>query len=158
MKKIKKPRLRADMNISEKTFTSKSPDQTREIAACLASGIREGDTVALSGELGAGKTCFAQGLGWGLGVNKKTYLSSPTFTIVKEYQGKFKIFHIDLYRLSGPDEFLEAGGAEYLAQDAVAIIEWPEKIGGEISGKRIFHITIEAVSSSERKITVRSGD
>ncbi len=146
------------MNISERTFTSKSPEQTREIAGSFASELREGDTVALSGELGSGKTCFAQGLGWGLGVNGRTYLSSPTFTIVKEYEGKFKIFHIDLYRLSGPDEFFEAGGAEYLAEDAVAIIEWPEKIGGEISGKRIFNITIEALSSSERKITIRSGD
>ncbi len=147
-----------DSNIFKPQTVTKSPRQTAEFAEEFAENLRPGDVVALEGELGAGKTCFAQGLGWGLGIDRNTYLTSPTFTIIKEYRGKTGIFHIDLYRVEGPQEALDAGCGEYMGSDGVCIIEWPEKLAGLLKGERIFRITIEILSENERKITIRAGD
>ncbi len=146
------------MTTFKNPIRTKSPEETRAFAERFAKSLKPGDIVALTGKLGAGKTCFAQGLGWGLGVDRKVYLSSPTFTLVKEYSGVLKIFHMDLYRLSGPGEFFDSGCGDYLAGEGVTIIEWPEKIEGELPDEKTIRVKLEAVSPDERKITIYAGD
>jgi len=84
--------------------------------------------ITLSGDLGAGKTTFCQGLGLGLETEDPAAIVSPTFTLANEYQGVVDIFHLDLYRLESPQEFAEAGLEDYLARPGLTVVEWPEKM------------------------------
>ena len=105
---------------------STSSNQTMNIAKTLAKYLSKGDTVVLTGELGSGKTKFTEGFLAYYGLEEE--ISSPTFTIVNEYDAeKFKIFHFDLYRLEDVDEFYAIGGDEYL-QNGLCIFEWGEMI------------------------------
>lgn len=103
---------------------------TRALGAKLAVKLRAGDAVALEGNLGAGKTTLARGLIQAL-LGKDEPVPSPTFTLVQTYtqgDGKPAVWHFDLYRLSHPDELVEIGWEEALA-DAIALVEWPERAG-----------------------------
>lgn len=104
--------------------STKSAEDTRELAAQLASVARAGDVVLLSGELGAGKTTFTQGFGAGLGVEDA--ITSPTFTLVQVYPGRLKVVHVDVYRLDLLQEIIDLGLPELLDDGAVALIEWGE--------------------------------
>lgn len=107
-------------------FTSHSSDETMEFASKLASKLHIGDVVVLSGELGAGKTKFTEGFLKYFGLDKE--ISSPTFNIVNEYKkDDTKIYHFDVYRLEGVDEFYAIGGEEYFSS-GICIIEWGELI------------------------------
>ncbi len=105
-------------------LTSKSEEETREIAEKLAPLLKAGDVIGLSGDLGAGKTRFAQGLARGLSVPESVYVNSPTFTIVNEYPGRLPMYHFDLYRISHPDELYEIGWEDYTAGQGVCLVEW----------------------------------
>ena len=90
------------------TFKTTSPEQTERFGYELAKSLVAGDVIALTGDLGAGKTCLTRGISGGLG--STSHVSSPTFTIVNEYEGgRLMLFHFDTYRLSGPDDFLMSG-------------------------------------------------
>ena len=104
--------------------STKSAEDTRELAAQLASVARPGDVVLLSGELGAGKTTFTQGFGSGLGVEDA--ITSPTFTLVQIYPGRLKLVHVDVYRLEMLQEVIDLGLPEMLDDGGVALIEWGE--------------------------------
>lgn len=112
-----------------RTLKSHSLEETEAFAASLAKELQPGAVIALFGELGAGKTAFARGFARGLGI--KETVSSPTFTIVQEYalaKGNW-LFHLDLYRIAGPDAALAFGIDEYLTdKSAYTLIEWPERI------------------------------
>ena len=124
-----------------KTFESSSRDDTFEYARKLAENAKHGDIFCLSGDLGVGKTVFAQGFGTGLGVTEA--MSSPTFTIVQEYtEGRIPLYHFDVYRVGDVDEMEETGFYEYAGGDGVALIEWAELIE-EIIPKDAIWITIE---------------
>ena len=111
-------------------LSSGSADETRAIGRRLARGLRAGDVVLLHGDLGAGKTTFAQGVAAGLGIAGA--VQSPTFTLVNEYDGPIRLYHLDLYRLSGSAETAGLGYEEYLAPaDGVSLVEWPER-GGDL--------------------------
>jgi tRNA threonylcarbamoyl adenosine modification protein YjeE len=98
------------------------------VAAEVAGSLRPGRVVALHGDLGAGKTSFVQGLCFALGLHRP--VTSPTFTLSTEYPTpRFKFVHMDLYRLSGPDDLLAIGFPEYLETGAVVAVEWPERAG-----------------------------
>ena len=102
---------------------TKSPDDTRELAAALAPHVRPGDMILLAGDLGAGKTVFAQGISRALGVERP--VTSPTFTLIHEYDGRdLRIMHADLYRLDRLQEVLDLGIGELIDDDAVALVEW----------------------------------
>ena len=102
---------------------TKSPDDTRELAAAVAGLVRGGDIVLLAGELGAGKTCFTQGFGRALGVDEQ--VTSPTFTLLRPYDGThLQLLHADVYRLEHLQEIVDLGITEQVDGDAVAVIEW----------------------------------
>lgn len=101
------------------------PEQTRALAAALAPLLRDGDLLVLTGDLGAGKTCFTQGLGRGLGVADR--VTSPTFTILAEYEGRLPLHHLDAYRLAGPDEAGDLDLPELL-EAGVTVIEWGDRL------------------------------
>lgn len=103
-----------------------SAEQTGALAASLTAVVTAGDLIVLSGDLGAGKTAFAKGFGAALGVEEP--ITSPTFTLVREYQGRLKMYHLDVYRLDQIEEALDLGLAELLDDEAVTLVEWGESI------------------------------
>ena len=108
------------------TVTTYSVDETRIVGAALAPTLLPGDVVSLSGDLGAGKTAFVQGLAAALGVTRQ--VTSPTFTIVHEYAGRYPIVHLDVYRLNSFQEILDLGFEEYMDGGAIVLVEWGEAI------------------------------
>ncbi len=108
------------------TIITKSPDETKNLGKEIGKLVKPGDLLAFYGELGAGKTCFIQGISWGLEV--KDYVTSPSFTIINEYKGKIPIYHFDLFRLNNAEEILELGYEEYFYGEGLTVIEWAEKI------------------------------
>lgn len=133
-------------------YTSSSVDQTQSIAEKLSSELRAGDCLCMYGDLGAGKTAFVQGLAKGLGVSD--YVNSPTFTIVNEYEGRFMLYHFDVYRISDPDEMFDIGFDEYLNNDGICVIEWAELIEDILPEHRCnIHITKEN-DDNTRKIKI----
>jgi tRNA threonylcarbamoyladenosine biosynthesis protein TsaE len=117
--------------ISANEWTSKSPDQTRFIAAGLATSLIAGSVIKLVGDLGAGKTEFVKGLATGL--NYRNVVTSPTFTLVQEYRGgRLPLFHMDLYRLNEEAELDEIGFEDYLRAGGICAIEWADKFPGRM--------------------------
>ncbi len=110
----------------EKEITTRSPEETEQVAAELAAALRGGAVIALYGDLGAGKTCFIRGLARGLGVTRIVH--SPTFTLINEYAGRLTLFHMDLYRIRDADEALDFGLDDYIFGDGLCAIEWAEKV------------------------------
>ena len=108
------------------TIITNSPEETKKIGKEVSKLARPGDLLAFYGELGAGKTCFIQGISQQLEV--KDYVTSPSFTIINEYQGKIPIYHFDLFRLNSAEEILELGYEEYFYGEGLTVIEWAEKI------------------------------
>jgi len=106
--------------------TSSSEAETRALGKEFGSDLSVGDVVALVGELGAGKTQFVKGVAEAFGVSPED-VSSPTFTIAHEYEGRIPVYHLDLYRLSGPAELQQSGVEEYFDMDGVCLVEWPER-------------------------------
>jgi len=107
------------------TIITKSPEETKNLGEEVGKLAKPGDLLAFYGELGAGKTCFIQGISQELEV--KDYVTSPSFTIVNEYQGKIPIYHFDLFRLNA-EEILELGYEEYFYGEGLTVIEWAEMI------------------------------
>ena len=106
-------------------FTA-SADETKQLAAAIAELTRAGDLILLAGDLGAGKTAFAQGFGAALGIEER--ITSPTYTLVSQYQGRLELNHLDVYRLDQVDEVLDLGLAEMLDDGGVTLIEWGDTI------------------------------
>ena len=118
-----------------------SPEETWALASELAGELPAGTVIALHGELGAGKTCFIQGLAVALGIDDP--ITSPTYTLIGEYEGRLPLHHIDLYRLSGPAEALGLGLEEYFDANGITAIEWAERAEGLLP-PGLLHIRIEA--------------
>lgn len=129
------------------------PEKTREIARRLGGMLGPGDVICLYGELGAGKTCFVQGLARGMGI--ATRVNSPTFTIVKEYPGETPLYHFDVYRLASADELFDVGFDEYLAGDGVCVIEWADRIAPALPGERL-DVELRVLSPGEREVILRA--
>jgi tRNA threonylcarbamoyladenosine biosynthesis protein TsaE len=108
------------------TIRTGSPDATRAVAAAIGSLLEPGDVVSLVGDLGAGKTAFAQGLAHGLGVAGP--VTSPTFTIVQEYEGRLSVAHVDVYRLDTLQDLYDLGWDELIDDGRVTIVEWGDLI------------------------------
>jgi tRNA threonylcarbamoyladenosine biosynthesis protein TsaE len=133
-----------------RSVTTHSEEETAGVAHALAAGLRAGDVLLLSGDLGAGKTAFVRGLADGLGIPPGE-VSSPTFTIVHEYRGgRLPLYHADLYRLDRAAT--EDLGLEEMGADGVLAIEWPDRLTHDLPGATL--ITIETVDESTRRIGV----
>lgn len=105
---------------------SHSPEDTEDIGARLAEQLEPGAVVAFTGDLGAGKTAFTRGLARGLGIPDR--ITSPTFTIVNEYEGAIPLFHFDMYRLNGSEDLFDIGWEDYLSRGGVCAVEWSEQV------------------------------
>lgn len=116
-------------------LASWSPGATRQLAAGLSEVSAPGDVVCLWGDLGAGKTVFAKGFGYGLGVVDT--ISSPTFVLMAEYAGRLPLFHIDLYRLGSATEVLDGGLLDDRQGSGVVLMEWPDRLGDALPGDRL---------------------
>ncbi|HEY1790653.1 MAG TPA: tRNA (adenosine(37)-N6)-threonylcarbamoyltransferase complex ATPase subunit type 1 TsaE [Verrucomicrobiae bacterium] len=135
---------------------SHSPAETETLGENFGRAAKQGWVIALSGDLGAGKTQFVKGLARGLGISARVH--SPTFMLVAEYAGgRLKLFHLDLYRLETAEEILSAGIEEYLQPDGVAVIEWAERLEGSQSrltpATTTKKVQIEILSETDRRIT-----
>lgn len=126
-----------------------TPEETIRIGKELGESVRENTVIALSGDLGAGKTTLVKGIALGLGIAEE--ITSPTFIIICEYSGRLPLYHIDLYRISGEDEFLDLGAEEMFYQGGVTVIEWSERILGILPPECI-RITIAYNSDPSKRI------
>ena len=131
-----------------------SPEETEALAASLAVRLGPGDVVAVSGELGAGKTTFVRGAARALGVTGP--VASPTFTIGHRYEAPVPVAHLDLYRLAGLDPE-EWGDLEPYFDGTIAFVEWPEHGGAWFQSVRAA-VSLEHVDESHRRITIHSED
>lgn len=116
-------------------ITTACAAQTRQVAGALADVVDDGDLIVLAGDLGAGKTCFTQGLGAGLGIDDR--ITSPTFTLANRYSGRLVLHHLDVYRLDDLSETLDLDLPELL-ESGVTVIEWGEQIAPVLPG----HLTV----------------
>ena len=123
------------INIETNSF-----EETVEFGRKLGSILKPGDVICLSGDLGTGKTALTNGIAKALGIN--SYITSPTFTLVNEYQGKYTLYHFDVYRIADPDEMFDIGFDEYINGEGITIIEWGELISG-ILPSEIIYLTIK---------------
>ena len=117
-------------------YLSHSETETEAAGQALAAKLRPGDVVAYRGDLGAGKTAFTRGLARGLGCHDR--VTSPTFTIVNEYEGPTPLFHFDLYRLGGEEELWDIGWEDYLARNGVCAVEWSEIAPGALPENTVY--------------------
>lgn len=136
------------------TYISRSEAETEAIGEKFAEGLASGAVVAMYGDLGAGKTAFVRGMARGMGLTCR--VSSPTFTIVNEYEGERELIHFDMYRLESSDELFEIGWEDYLARGAVCAVEWSEKVEDAFFGDEIV-VRIDKLGDNERRITIGEG-
>jgi tRNA threonylcarbamoyladenosine biosynthesis protein TsaE len=142
-----------DTSTSAQERHSAGVEETESIAAELARGLAPGAVVALTGDLGAGKTAFARGMARALRVREPVH--SPTFTLVNEYHGDRTLYHIDLYRLAGAREAEGIGLDEYLEGDGITVIEWAERAAGLLPPRTVRVELLPGPRPDERTIRIR---
>jgi tRNA threonylcarbamoyladenosine biosynthesis protein TsaE len=143
------------MNLPGLVIT-RSAAETRALGRDLAARLTPGEVVALVGDLGSGKTCLAQGICEGLGVPDP--VTSPTFILINEYQGRIgtravPVYHLDLYRLADAGELEDLGAEEYLYGNGICLVEWAERAAALLPAQR-WEIRLEQAGAEERRITV----
>ncbi len=138
--------------MKEQEFISSSVEETISIGFRFSEHLKPGDVVCLDGDLGAGKTHFVKGVGSYFGVNEDT-VSSPTFTLIHEYQGRIPVYHLDCYRLEDEREALEIGAEEYFYGEGISLVEWPNKIKALIPEEAIW-VKISHLPGAKRKIVI----
>jgi len=132
-------------------ITVTSPDATSALGRSLAGAARPGDLVCLWGDLGAGKTHLAKAFGAGLGVTET--ITSPTFVLMAEYEGRLPLFHVDLYRLADAHEAVAGGLLDDRWSSGVTLIEWPDRMGRALPPERL-DVVIDGAGDDPREITL----
>jgi tRNA threonylcarbamoyladenosine biosynthesis protein TsaE len=135
--------------------TSPDPGSTHALGAALAGVAEPGDVLCLWGELGAGKTQLAKGFGVGLGVTDT--VTSPSFILMAEYEGRLRLFHIDLYRLDGPEEVIAGGLLDDREATGVTLIEWPDRLGAAVPRRRL-DVRIDGSGDAPRTIRLEASE
>lgn len=136
------------------TLKSESAEETISIGKKIGSMLRGGEIIAMQGTLAAGKTTITKGIAESLGV--KDNITSPTFCLISEYEGKIPLYHMDVYRLEGGEDFLNLGVEDFMYSNGVSIIEWSEKVMSELPKKTII-LKLETVENSTiRNITIEN--
>ena len=140
---------------SQFQITTRSAQETQKLGKTIGQRIKHPLAIGLSGDLGSGKTAFVQGLAEGLEVPSEYYITSPTFTLVNEYPGRFPLIHIDLYRLDGIHDFEDIGIDELMYDQAVIAIEWAEKMSHQLPDDHLAK-TFEITNDNGRKISLNA--
>lgn len=135
-------------------YITHSPAETEELGCRLGRTLGPGAVVAYFGGLGMGKTAFTRGLARGLGCRGR--VTSPTFTIVNEYDGPTPLFHFDMYRLADADALFDIGWEDYLDRGGVCAVEWSENVTEAMEGA--VSVTIDVLGENTRRITISGGD
>lgn len=135
------------------TFTTNSAEETITLGEKIGSLLKKGDIIAMQGTLAAGKTTITKGIAKALGV--KDTITSPTFCLISEYEGKMPLYHMDVYRLDGAEDFANLGADDMLYGEGVSIIEWSEKIMEELPKKTIV-LKIIPNENGSRTITIEN--
>jgi len=138
---------------SQMSVISRSQEETFFIGKIIGEHLTKGDILALSGELGTGKTCFTQGVARGIGVPEGFPVTSPSFTLMNEYQGRIHLYHFDLYRLQGAQDMDDLGYEEYLFGEGVSIIEWADKMRDVLSEEAL-SIAFKYLDENMREIVL----
>ncbi len=131
-------------------LVTQTPEETRQIGCALGKGLMGGEVIALIGDLGSGKTSFVQGLALGLGI-PPAEITSPTFTIIHEHQGRLPLVHVDLYRLERLEAIEALGVVDYFDEERVAVIEWAER-AIPLLPSNVLYIRFIFLSSREREL------
>ncbi len=133
------------------TITSKSPEETFTLGVILGKIVTSGDVVTLTGELGAGKTLLTKGIACGLEIPDTDTVTSPSYTIINEYQGRLRLFHMDFYRLENKEAWFDLGLEEYVYGEGVTVMEWPERLPGLLPPERL-EVQLLFTGENERRI------
>ena len=133
------------------TFITHSPEETIALGEKIGSKLVKGDVIAMQGTLAAGKTTITKGIAKALGIDET--ITSPTFCLISEYYGKMPLYHMDVYRLEGGEDFVNLGTDDMIYGDGVSIIEWSEKIMNELP-KRTIILKIAPQDDGSRKIEI----
>lgn len=136
-----------------KHFTSQSVAETMNFGKKLGRVLRGGETIALCGQLGSGKTVLAKGIAEALGVKSSKYVNSPSFVILKEYKGRLPLYHFDIYRLNDISEFSTVDYTGYFYGKGVSVVEWADKII-ELLPKEFLKIEMSVKGEKMRKISI----
>ena len=139
------------------SIISRNPEATADLGKEIGSRIKSGTVIALTGDLGTGKTAFVQGLAKGLEVPADYPITSPTYTLINEYPGRYTLFHIDLYRLENSVDFEDIGLYDILDSEGVAAIEWAERLLPELLINAL-HIHIEFAEDESRRIRITASN
>ncbi|MCC6697954.1 MAG: tRNA (adenosine(37)-N6)-threonylcarbamoyltransferase complex ATPase subunit type 1 TsaE [Candidatus Hydrogenedentes bacterium] len=131
-------------------ITTASAEETEALGGVVARLLPEGGTLALRGDLASGKTCFVRGMARAIGAAASVH--SPTFTLVNEYKSQPVLYHMDLYRLTGPEEVADLGCEEIFDSDALCVVEWAERAGPLLPSRRL-DILFEHAGGDVRRIT-----
>jgi tRNA threonylcarbamoyladenosine biosynthesis protein TsaE len=137
--------------VPETRRTTTTPEDTAAAGEALGRTLVAGDVVALYGELGAGKTCFVQGLVRGLEV--VGHATSPTFVMINEYRGRLPVHHVDAYRAASLTELVDLGLLDLLGGDGVTLVEWADK-AEPLLPERTVRVRIEGVGDEPRLVTI----
>ena len=136
-------------------FITNTPEETEQLGERLGKTLQGGEIIAYVGGLGAGKTAFTRGLARGLGISMR--VTSPTYTIVNEYEGgRLPLFHFDMYRLESSDDLFDIGWEDYLLRNGVCAVEWSENVADAMEGA--ITVTIEKCSDEQRRITIERSE
>ena len=141
------------MNRLKITLKTCSSSQTQALGEKMGARLRDGLVMALTGDLGSGKTTFVQGLAKGLQVPAEYYITSPTFTLINEYPGRLRLYHVDLYRIGTPEEADDIGLLDIMGGNGVTVIEWAEQVQSELPEDKL-QIHFEISDRQCRNITV----
>lgn len=134
------------------TYITHSAQETVDLGEKIGSLLKSGDVIAMTGTLAAGKTTITKGIAKALGITD--VVTSPTFCLISEYKGtKMPLYHMDVYRLDGPEDFINLGVEDMLDGDGVCIVEWSEKVSSELP-KRTIKIEITPLEDGSRQIKI----
>ncbi len=131
-------------------YITESAEETSKIGEQLGRLLSKGNIICLTGDLGAGKTAFTKGIAKGLAVDD--YVTSPTYTIINEYQGRLPLYHFDVYRLNDVEEMYELGYEEYFFGDGIVVLEWADIVRDIIPGERLWITILNSKGDDSREI------
>jgi len=134
------------------SLISNSVNETKALGEKLAKLLKPGDNIALTGNLGSGKTTFTKGLARGLKIEKPEYVNSPSFVLMKEYKGRANLYHFDLYRLDSLEDIEYIGMQEYLDGDGIVVIEWADRMKILLPSEYL-EVSISITAEKKRKFT-----